>query len=139
MDLNQVTLMGNLGKDPVLKVNEKTGRETVRFSLCTNEYWRNKQSGEMESKDCWHNIVVVGTATQRAMEQLKKGMNVYVQGKIENWKDKEDKTVTDISVMTFKINKASGAQSAYSDQGSSSNSQSQDGNSAPYVEDDVPF
>ena len=138
MDLNQVTLMGNLGKDPVLRVNEKTGKETVRFRLCTNEYWRNKQSGELESKECWHNIVVAGPSTQRAMEQLKKGMNVYVQGKIENWQDKEGKTVTDIAVMAFKINKASGAQSAYSDQGSSSNSGS-DQNNAPYVEDDVPF
>jgi single-strand DNA-binding protein len=79
--LNKVMLIGNLGKDPELKMTT-SGQPVCRFSLATTETWRNAQ-GEKQSKTEWHNIVVWGKQAEIAEKYLRKGKQVLVEGRIQ--------------------------------------------------------
>jgi single-strand DNA-binding protein len=79
--LNKVMLIGNLGRDPELKMTP-SGQALARFSLATTETWRNPQ-GEKQSKTEWHNIVVWGKQAETAEKYLRKGKQVLVEGRIQ--------------------------------------------------------
>lgn len=79
--LNKVILIGNLGKDPELKMTQ-SGTPLCRFSMATTETWKNPQ-GEKQSKTEWHNITVWGKLAEIAEKYLSKGKQVMVEGKIE--------------------------------------------------------
>jgi single-strand DNA-binding protein len=79
--LNKVMLIGNLGKDPELKMTT-SGQPVCRFSLATTETWRNA-AGEKQSKTEWHNIVVWGKQAEIAEKYLRKGKQVLVEGRIQ--------------------------------------------------------
>lgn len=78
---NQVILIGNLGRDPELKVTP-TGQVLARFSLATTETWKNPQ-GEKQSKTEWHNIVVWGKQAEIVEKFLRKGKQVLIEGRIQ--------------------------------------------------------
>lgn len=96
--INKVTLIGNLGKDPEVRHLE-SGSVVAKFSVATNENYRDK-SGEWQTITEWHNVVVWRQLAERAERMLKKGMLVYIEGKIttRKWQDKEgnDRYTTDI-------------------------------------------
>ncbi len=79
--LNKVILIGNLGKDPELKMTP-SGQALCRFSLATTENWKNQQ-GERQSKTEWHTIVVWGKQAETAEKYLRKGQQVMVEGRIQ--------------------------------------------------------
>jgi single-strand DNA-binding protein len=79
--LNKVMLIGNLGKDPELKMTT-SGQPVCRFSLATTETWRNAQ-GEKQSKTEWHNVVVWGKQAEIAEKYLRKGKQILVEGRIQ--------------------------------------------------------
>lgn len=79
--LNKVMLIGNLGKDPELKVTP-SGQPVARFSIATTETWKNPQ-GEKQSKTEWHNIVVWGKQAEIAEKYLRKGKQILVEGRIQ--------------------------------------------------------
>ncbi len=79
--LNKVILIGNLGRDPELKMTS-TGTPVARFSLATTETWKNAQ-GEKQSKTEWHNVVIWGKQAEIAEKYLRKGKQVMVEGKIQ--------------------------------------------------------
>lgn len=79
--LNKVMLIGNLGKDPELKVTP-SGQPVAKFSLATTETWKNPQ-GEKQSKTEWHNIVVWGKQAEIAEKYLRKGKQILVEGRIQ--------------------------------------------------------
>jgi len=80
--LNKVTLIGNLGKDPEVKVLE--GNVAVaKFSLATTESFRDK-SGQMQSHTDWHTIVLWRGLAELAQAYLRKGSLVYVEGKLKH-------------------------------------------------------
>jgi single-strand DNA-binding protein len=79
--LNKVMLIGNLGKDPELKMTT-SGQPVCRFSLATTETWKNAQ-GEKQSKTEWHNVVVWGKQAEIAEKYLRKGRQVLVEGRIQ--------------------------------------------------------
>ena len=79
--LNKVILIGNLGKDPELKMTP-SGQALCRFSLATTENWKNQQ-GERQSKTEWHNIVVWGKQAETAEKYLRKGQQVMIEGRIQ--------------------------------------------------------
>ncbi len=79
--LNKVMLIGNLGRDPELKMTP-TGQQVARFSVATTETWRNAQ-GEKQSKTEWHNVVVWGKQAEIAEKFLRKGKQVLVEGRIQ--------------------------------------------------------
>ena len=89
MSINKVILVGNVGKDPEVKYLE-SGTAVARFSLATNETYKNK-SGEKVTNTEWHNIEVWRGTAEFVDKYVKKGTQLYVEGKIrtENWEDKE--------------------------------------------------
>lgn len=87
--LNKVMLIGNLGKDPELKMTP-SGQPLARFSLATTETWKNA-SGEKQSKTEWHSIVVWGKQAEIAEKWLRKGKQVLVEGRLQyrEWTDQQ--------------------------------------------------
>lgn len=101
---NKVTLIGRLGKDPEIRsLDENT--KVARITLATNESYKGKD-GEWKDKTEWHNIVAWRGAADRAERQLRKGMLVFVDGKItyRKYQDKDgiERYVTDISAYIIK-------------------------------------
>jgi len=86
--VNKVILLGNLGKDPEVKRLDD-GRGVANFSLATSETYKNK-SGEKVTNTEWHNIVLWSPLADIAENYLKKGSQVYIEGKIAN-RSYEDK------------------------------------------------
>ena len=86
--VNKVILLGNLGKDPEVRRLDD-GRGVANFSLATSETYKNK-SGEKVTNTEWHNIVLWSPLADIAENYLKKGSQVYIEGKIAN-RSYEDK------------------------------------------------
>lgn len=88
--VNKVILLGTLGKDPELKYTPQ-GTPVAKFSMATNESYKDKQSGEWKERTEWHNIVAWQRTAEVAAEYLKKGSKCYIEGRIttRSWDDKE--------------------------------------------------
>ncbi len=88
--VNKVILIGTLGKDPELKYTPQ-GTAVTKFSMATNESYKDKQSGEWKERTEWHNIVCWQRTAEVAAEYLKKGRKVYIEGRLttRSWDDKE--------------------------------------------------
>ncbi|MBI5625782.1 MAG: single-stranded DNA-binding protein [Nitrosomonadales bacterium] len=91
MSVNKVILIGHLGKDPEVRYMP-SGEAVANVTLATSETWKDK-NGEKQEKTEWHNIVFFKRLAEIAGEYLKKGSQVYVEGRIttEKWQDKEGK------------------------------------------------
>ena len=90
--VNKVILVGNLGKDPEVKYLD-SGVAVANFSLATTENYKNKE-GERVSQTEWHNVVLWRGLAEVAEKFLKKGSNIYIEGKIKTrkWEDKDGNT-----------------------------------------------
>ena len=104
--VNQVILIGNLGKDPEVRRLE-SGAAVAKFSLATNETYKDKE-GNRQTLTEWHNIVVWRGLAEVAEKYLKKGSLVYLEGKItyREYMDKETnqkKFFTEIVANNFKM------------------------------------
>ena len=97
---NKVQLIGNLGNSPEVRTTE-TGKKLVKFSVATNEIYRNA-SGEKVKETQWHNLIAWGKVAEIAEKYLNKGSEVAIEGKLinRNYTDKEGnkKYVTEIQV-----------------------------------------
>jgi single-strand DNA-binding protein len=101
MSVNKVILVGRLGKDPETRYMT-SGEAVTNATLATSENWKDK-SGEKQEKTEWHNLVFYRRLAEVAGEYLKKGSQVYVEGKIQTrkWQDKAtgaDRYTTEIIV-----------------------------------------
>jgi single-strand DNA-binding protein len=100
MSVNKVILVGHLGKDPETRYMTN-GEAMTTVSLATSENWKDK-SGEKQEKTEWHNLVFFRRLAEVAGEYLKKGSQVYVEGKLQTrkWQTKEgqDRYSTEIIV-----------------------------------------
>ncbi len=103
--INKVTLIGNLGADPEVRHLEG-GATVARFSLATNENYQDKE-GNWQTLTEWHNVVAWRSLAERVERSLKKGMLVYVEGKISYRKytgqDGQERYATDIVANTIRI------------------------------------
>jgi len=97
---NKVQLIGNLGNAPEVR-NTETGKKLVRFSVATNESYRNAK-GEKITETQWHNLIAWGKVADIAEKYLIKGSEVAIEGKLvnRNYTDKEGnkKYITEIQV-----------------------------------------
>ena len=95
--INKVTLIGNLGKDPEVQTFDTYKKAT--FSLATTEYSRDKEGNEVQHTE-WHNIVMWRGLAEIAEQYLRKGNQVYIEGKIRtrsfDAKDGTKKYITEI-------------------------------------------
>ena len=80
MHLNEIKIIGFVGQDAELK-NSQNSKELVRFDVATKASWKNRESGEYDSRTEWHRIVVWGNLTKFA-QTLKKGEHVYLSGEL---------------------------------------------------------
>jgi len=87
--VNKAILVGNLGKDPEVR-HLDNGRAVANFSLATSETYKNKQ-GERVTNTEWHNVVLWSPLAEIAERFLKKGSQVYIEGKIatRSWDDQD--------------------------------------------------
>jgi single-strand DNA-binding protein len=88
--LNKVMVLGNLGRDPELR-HTPSGRAVCTLNVATTETWNDQQSGERQERTEWHRIVVWGRQAENCAQYLKKGRQVFVEGKLQTrkWQDKE--------------------------------------------------
>jgi single-strand DNA-binding protein len=97
---NKVQLIGNLGNAPEVRTTE-TGKKLVKFSVATNEIYRNA-NGEKIKETQWHNLIAWGKLADIAEKYLLKGTEVAIEGKLinRNYTDKEGnkKYITEIQV-----------------------------------------
>src|SRR5512137_2976042 len=88
--VNKVILVGNLGADPETRYTTN-GDAVCNISLATTESWKDKQSGEKKAITEWHRVVFYRKLAEIAGQYLKKGSQVYLNGRIRTrkWTDKE--------------------------------------------------
>lgn len=136
--INKVILVGNLGKDPEVRTFESGGIK-ASFPLATSESYKDKVSGEIKTQTDWHNVVLWKGLAEVAQNYLKKGMQIYVEGKLRtrSYQDKDgnNKYITEVvGENLVMMGKGSGT--------SSDNNPSDDsGSFIPEAEgsDDLPF
>lgn len=89
--VNKVILVGNLGRDPEMFVFE-SGNKRARLAVATTETYKNKQGERLEHTE-WHSVVLFHGLAEVAEKYLKKGMKVYLEGKLRmrTWEDKGQK------------------------------------------------
>ena len=97
--INKAIIVGTLGRDPEVKYTAN-GSAVVNLSVVTNEVWKDKNTGENVEKAEWHRIVIFGKLAEIAAQYLKKGQQVYFEGKIQTRKwqgqDGQDRYTTEI-------------------------------------------
>ncbi len=104
MSINKVILVGNLGNDPEIRYMPN-GEAVANFTVATSESWRDKTTGEQREKTEWHRVAVFGRLAEIAGEYLKKGSQVYIEGKnsTRKWQDQsgQDRYTTEVVVSGF--------------------------------------
>lgn len=149
--INKVLLIGNLGKDPEVKHFDNGGM-VAKFSVATNENYMDK-AGEWQKKTEWHDVVVWNKNAERAEKLLKKGMMVYVEGKLTHrkWQDDQgnNRYTTEVVANTYRLlerrenrnESISGGSFPTQDATPQSNTNTNNNNAtqAPAMDDDLPF
>jgi single-strand DNA-binding protein len=99
--VNKVILIGHLGQDPQSRAMP-SGKAVVNLRVATTDQWRDKQTGENKEATEWHNVVMFDRLAEIAAEYLRKGSQIYVEGRIRTrkWQDREgqDRYTTEIVV-----------------------------------------
>jgi single-strand DNA-binding protein len=90
--VNKVILIGHLGQDPQQRAMP-SGKAVVNLRIATTDQWRDKQTGENKESTEWHNVAMFDRLAEIAAEYLRKGSQVYIEGKLRTrkWQDKEGK------------------------------------------------
>lgn len=90
--VNKAILIGNLGQDPETRYMP-SGSAVTNLRIATTEVFRNKESGENQERTEWHSVAMFGRLAEVAAEYLRKGSQVYIEGRIRTrkWQDKEGK------------------------------------------------
>ena len=97
--INKVIVVGNLGGDPETRYMP-SGSAVTNMTVATNESWKDKQTGEQKERTEWHKVAMFGRLAEIAAEYLRKGSQVYIEGKLRTrkWQDKDgqDRYTTEI-------------------------------------------
>jgi single-strand DNA-binding protein len=90
--VNKVILVGNLGADPDTRYMP-SGKAVTNIRVATSESWKDRTTGDMQERTEWHSVVMYDKLGEIAAEYLRKGSQVYIEGKIRTrkWQDKEGK------------------------------------------------
>ena len=145
--INKVILVGNLGNDPDIRYTAG-GAAIANISLATTDSWRDKESGEQQERTEWHRVVFFGRLAEIVGEYLKKGSQVYVEGRLQTrkWQDKSgtDRYTTEIVANEMQMLGGRGGGMSSSDQPPPpmSDAETTAGSAAAdndFVDDDIPF
>ncbi|MDY4281283.1 MAG: single-stranded DNA-binding protein [[Pasteurella] mairii] len=152
--INKVMIIGRLGNDPDVKTLPN-GDPVAKISVATSESWTDKQSGERREQTEWHNIIAYRQTAEIIRQYLKKGSQVYIEGKLRTrkWQDQngQDRYATEIIAdrmqMLSSINNHNGAQPPQGKRQTQQASQDWDGltdqerasSQAEQFDDQIPF
>ena len=99
--VNKVILIGRLGKDPEVRYMPN-GEAVANVTIATSDRWKDKNSGQMQERTEWHNLVFYRRQAEVAGEYLRKGSQIYVEGRLQTrkWQTKEgqDRYTTEVIV-----------------------------------------
>jgi single-strand DNA-binding protein len=145
--VNKAIIVGNLGRDPEVRYSAN-GNAIANVTIATTESWKDRQSGERQEKTEWHRVVFFSRLAEIAGEYLKKGSQVYIEGRLQTrkWEDREgnERYTTEIVASDMQMLGGRGGggvgdtQGAPADDfgaGSGSPTKAQDGD----FDDDIPF
>jgi len=97
--INKVIIVGNLGSDPETRYMP-SGSAVTNLTVATNESWKDKATGEQKDRTEWHKVAMFNRLAEIAAEYLRKGSQVYIEGKLRTrkWQDKngQDRWTTEI-------------------------------------------
>jgi single-strand DNA-binding protein len=97
--INKVIIVGNLGGDPETRYMP-SGSAVTNLTVATNESWKDKQTGEQKERTEWHKVAMFNRLAEVAAEYLRKGSQVYIEGKLRTrkWQDKDgnDRWTTEV-------------------------------------------
>jgi len=97
--INKVIIVGNLGGDPETRYMP-SGSAVTNLTVATNESWKDKATGETKERTEWHKVAMFNRLAEIAAEYLRKGSQVYIEGKLRTrkWQDKngQDRWTTEI-------------------------------------------
>jgi len=154
--LNQVQIIGHLGADPETRALP-SGSSVANIRVATTESWKDKQSGENREKTEWHRISAFGKLAEIMGEYLRKGSQVYIEGKLatRKWQDKQgvERYSTDIIADTLIMLGGKGERGGgggrpsrddddggeHQERGESSSREGGGTRSADDLDDDIPF
>lgn len=140
--INKVILVGHLGADPEVKYMP-SGSAVTNLSVATTESWKDKQSGDKQERTEWHRVAMFGRLAEIAGEYLRKGSQVYIEGRIQTdkWQDKEGKDRYTTKIIANDMQMLGGKGGGGADFNSSSSPASASESSAPPndFDDDIPF
>lgn len=99
--VNKVIIIGTMGKDPEVRYTPN-GNAIANLSVATSEQWTDKQSNQKQDRTEWHRVVIYGKLAEIAGQYLKKGSQVYLEGKLQTrkWQNKDgiDQYTTEIII-----------------------------------------
>ena len=148
--LNKVIIVGNLGGDPETRYMP-SGSGVTNLTVATNESWKDKATGEQKDRTEWHKVAMFNRLAEVAAEYLRKGSQVYIEGKLRTrkWQDKsgQDRWTTEIVADEMQMLGGRGGAGGGGGGGSAPMSSSQDSGppGAPPqagpddFDDDIPF
>ena len=139
--VNKVIILVNLGADPDAK-SMPSGNMVANFSVATSESWNDKDTGERQEKTEWHRVVFFGRLAEIADQYLKKGSQVYVEGKLQTrkWEDREGNERWTTEIVGSQLEMLGDRMSSGSNQSNNMNQSTSKSNfSDDEFDDDIPF
>ena len=154
--VNKVILVGNLGADPETRYGA-SGNAITNIRIATSESWTDRQTNERRENTEWHRVVMFGRLAEIAEQYLRKGRQVYIEGRIQTRKwqgqDGQDRYTTEIVANEMQMlggrggddagdwNRGSGppAQSAAGGRAPDRSAAPPSGGNDPDIDDDIPF
>jgi single-strand DNA-binding protein len=150
--INKVIIVGNLGGDPETRYMP-SGSAVTNLTVATNESWKDKATGEQKDRTEWHKVAMFNRLAEIAAEYLRKGSQVYIEGKLRTrkWQDKsgQDRWTTEIIADEMQmLGGRGGAGGGGAGGGSSAPTSSSQGSGPPSAppqagpddfDDDIPF
>jgi single-strand DNA-binding protein len=141
MSVNKVILVGNLGADPEVRYTAN-GDAICTLSIATSETRKDKQSGEKKTITEWHRVVMFGELAEISNKWLKKGSQIYIEGKLRTrkWQDQQgnDRYTTEIVSDVMRMLGSANSRGGDNNSGSSSGSNSNNSNNYGDYEYDMP-
>lgn len=135
--VNKVILVGNLGNDPEVRYSQ-SGTAMTSISVATSESWKDKASGEMQERTEWHRVKFFGRLAEIAGEYLKKGSQVYVEGKLrtDKYTDKAGVEKYSTDIIADEMHMLGGKQNENSSKPETPPARRESNHSDPFPEDD---
>lgn len=142
--VNKAIILGSLGQDPEVRYTG-SGVAVTTISIATNEQWKDKNTGETQERTEWHRVVFFSRLAEIVGEYLRKGSQVYIEGRIQTrkWQDKEgnDRYTTEIVANEMQMlgSKSSGNAPPSADHKPDEPDKPSNTQDADDFDDDIPF